>query len=68
MSEIKFDEQQLEHFLDQLSTDAGYIGDAIRDISNFDGGKSNAFIGMSQALFEIAAAIREHTQYLKERD
>lgn len=68
MSEIKFNERQLEHFLDQLSTDAGYVGDAIRDISNFEGGTKNAFIGMSQALFEIAAAIREHTEYLKDRD
>jgi len=68
MSEIKFNEDQLDHLLTQLSSDAGYVGDAIRDISNFEGGKKNAFIGMSQALFEIAEAIREHTAYLKDRD
>jgi hypothetical protein len=68
MSEIKLNEEQLDHLLEQLSGDAGYIGDAIRDISNFEGGKKNAFIGMSQGLFEIAAALREHTEYLKSRD
>ena len=68
MTEIKFNNDQLKNILEQLSYDRSELGSAIKDISNFDGGRSNAFIGMSQALFEIAAAIREHTEYLKDRD
>jgi hypothetical protein len=68
MNEIKFNEDQLKEFLEQLSYDRAELGDAIRDISNFDGGRNNAFIGISQGLFDVAQAIREHTQYLRERD
>jgi hypothetical protein len=68
MMEIKFDEKQINNFLEQLSYDRSELGDAIRDISNFDGHKSNAFIGIAQGLESIAEAIRLHTEYLKDRD
>jgi len=51
-----------------LSYDRSELGSAIRDISNFDGGTSNAFIGIAQGLESIAEAIKLHTEYLKDRD
>jgi len=68
MSEIKFNNDQLKGILEQLSYDRSELGSAIRDISNFDGGRSNAFIGIAQGLESIAEAIRAHTEYLKDRD
>lgn len=63
---ISIDSDTMDSLRWEISQHARYIGDMIRE-GTATSESANALVEIAQGLSDVAAAIRMHTEYLKDR-